>query len=39
MKEATIEEITAAGIPQNAAKLLLEKIHEDPTEGNNAKNP
>jgi excinuclease ABC subunit C len=39
MKEATLEEIIAAGIPQNVAKLLLEKIHEDQKAGNNPKNP
>ena len=39
MKEATFEEITAVGIPQNTAKLLLEKLHEDQPAGNNTKNP
>ena len=39
MKEATFEEITAVGIPQNTAKLLLEKLHEDQPAGNNTKSP
>lgn len=38
MREATLEEITAAGIPQNTAKLLLEKLSEEQTAGDNAKN-
>ena len=28
MKEATMEEITAVGIPQNVAEALMEKLHE-----------
>ncbi|MBB6445649.1 excinuclease ABC subunit UvrC [Bacillus benzoevorans] len=38
MKEATLEEITAAGIPQNVAKTLLEKLHENQTENSDANN-
>lgn len=36
MKAATLEEITAAGIPQNVAKLLQNKLHENQTEHNDA---
>lgn len=39
MKAATLEEITAAGIPQNVAMLLQQKLHENQAEHNDAKNP
>lgn len=35
MKEAKLEDITAAGIPENVARLLLEKLHENQENGQN----